>query len=259
MRLYLGYNIDPKIAVLVDNVQITAMSTMIPSSPPTSSPVSHQPLSTVAPTVISSLTPTLTAISCPNVADISTTLSSNIVMITFADAGVLCILVKVTVDINSGNVTNIIPLARSYDNFMWELTAGEYAASYASDGIFQCYDHGCQFWLPQKMSNEMFQLRSYQYSLPEVDQYARMLERTSFGVTQSNLREVSSLSYDSEDNIDQISYKMAQWIKMQMTMSMTSHREYWRQRANPRVCSTISYIFDFTFTNAITIEITLLS
>jgi len=87
------------------------------------------------------------------------------------------------------------------------------------------------------MTNEWFQLRSYQNSLPDIDQYARMLERTSFGITQSDLMAISSLSTANAGNLttDALSHKMGQWLKIQMAINATSHREFWRLRANARV------------------------
>jgi hypothetical protein len=177
-------------------------------------------------------------LSCPLIGNAPMTLLSNTVMVKFADAAMLCTLVKVTTDANSGNVTAIVPLARSYDGFMWELAAGDYAASFSTANIFQCYDRGCQFYLPSSTSSsESFQLRSYQYNLSETDQIARMLERTSFGITRSDLTAVSSLSSTGMGNAttDVLSYKMAQWVRIQMMSNVTSHREFWRQRANPRI------------------------
>ena len=237
IRLYLGRTVDRKLAVLVDDVQIKAKSTHNPTPSPTFSPVSSQAsLPTSSPTVENTLKPTISAISCPSIGE-TMTLLSDTVMIQFANIGVLCTLVKVTTDTKSGNITVIIPLARSYDGLMWELAAGEYAASFASADLFECYSQGCQFTLPTKNSNELFQLRPYQYNLSASDQFARMLERTSFGITQSDLKAISSLSGIGKSNvsIDALSYSMAQWVQMQMIANVTSHREFWRVRANPRV------------------------
>jgi hypothetical protein len=258
IQLFLGRSVDSKIAVLVDDVQIAAKVAFKPTPSPSSAPVSQQTLPTITPSVQKTLAPTTSAISCPLVTDGPMTLSSSTAMINFAGYGVLCTLAKATIDSISGNIIEIVPLARSYDGYMWELAAGDYAASFASTKIFSCYNNGCQFWLPQLASNEWFQLRTYEYTLSERDQLARMLERTSFGITQSDLESISSLpsvgvsnvslltisslplsGEDSISNIDTLSLKMAQWIQMQITTNVTSHREFWRQRANPRVCYCI--------------------
>jgi hypothetical protein len=239
IQLYLGRGVDPKVALLIDDIQIMAKSTPVPTPSPTLSPFSPQLMQpTKSPSARRTLAPTTSAITCPTIGNLPVSLSSNTVMIQFSAAGMLCTLVKVTVDTNSSNITAIVPLARSYDGFAWELSPGDYAASFASTNIFQCYDRGCQFKLPiTTSSNEWFQLRSYQYNLPEMDQYARMLERTSFGITQSDLKAISSLPSAVTGNVttDALSYKMAQWIQTQMTSNVTSHREFWRQRANPRL------------------------
>ena len=249
--LYLGRSVDPRVAVLVDDVQIFSKTSSYPTPHPTFSPISSQVIQpTVAPTVQKTLAPTTSAISCPPIVDGRMMILSNVAMIKFSSVGMLCTLVKITVDVDSGNVTAIVPLARSYDGFMWELAAGDYAASLVSSNILQCYDHGCQFNLPGTASNEWFQLRSYQYSLPETDQLARMLERTSFGITQSDLKAISSIPYnESNYTVDALSYKMALWIQRQIIANATSHREFWRQRANPRVrCIDIHhYLFHSSF------------
>jgi len=239
IQLYLGRSVDPGIAVLIDDVHIVAKSTTNPTPVPTLSPVSSQLFQpTKAPTIRKTLAPTTSLLSCPMVGNAPITLLTNYVMLKFSDAAMLCTLTKVTVDAASGNVTAIIPLARSYDGYGWELAPGDYASSFSSLNIIQCYDRGCQFQLPSSNgSMEFFQLRSYQYSLPETDQVARMLERTSFGITQSDLSAILSLPSNGtgDHTTNALSYKLAQWVKMQMTLSVSSHREFWRQGSNPRV------------------------
>ena len=252
--MYLGRSVDPKLAILVDDVQIRAKSTSMPTPSPTFAPVSQASVPTNSPTVTKTLKPTISAISCPLLGGGLMTLSASTVMIKFADAGMLCTLVKVTTDANSGNITAIVPLARSYDGFMWELAGGEYASSFASADLFHCYARGCQFTLPAKKSNEGFQIRSYQYSLSETDQLARMLERTSFGITLSDLNKVSSLAGSGTGNmsIGSLSNKIGQWVQTQMMANATSHREFWRVRANPRVRKRILvYCFPYVYCKSI--------
>ena len=238
IRIHLGRGVDSKLAILFDDVQIVAKSTASPTPSPTFAPVSQVIQPTISPSTQHTIGPTTTALSCPLIGNGPLTLWINNVNIKFADVGTICTLVKATADANSGNITAIVPLARSYDGFVWELAAGDYAASFSSSNIFECYDHSCQFKLPNTMTNEWFQLRSYQNSLADVDQYARMLERTSFGITQSDLMAISSLSTVNGEILttDALSYKMAQWVKIQMAANATSHREFWRLRANARVC-----------------------
>lgn len=237
IQLYLGRGVDSRVAVLIDDIQITAKSTSLPTPSPSLSPFSAQVLQpTKSPTIRKTLAPTTTAINCPPIANSVLSLSSQTVMVQFASTGMLCTLVKVTANANSSDIIAIVPLARSYDGFMWELAPGDYSTSFVSANIFQCYDKGCQFTLPVKRDNEWFQLRSYQYSLPEIDQYARMLERTSFGVSQSDLKAISSMpSPVANISSDTIFFKMAQWLHTQISINATSHREFWRARANPRL------------------------
>ena len=239
IQLFLGRGVDQRVAVLIDDIQFIAKSTPNPMPSPTLSTFSPQGMQpTYSPSIHKTLVPTVSAIACPTIGNGPMTLTSSTVMIQFANAGVLCTLVKVTGSNNSSNITTIVPLARSYDGFVWEIAAGDYAASFASSALFQCYSHGCQFKLPNfASSNEWFQLRSYQYSLPETDQLARLLERTSFGITQSDLKAISSLPFLVTGNVSMntLSVKMAQWVRLQMMANATSHREFWRLRANPRV------------------------
>jgi hypothetical protein len=238
IQVFWGRSINPGVAVLIDDVQIVAKSTLNPTPFPTLSPASSQLLKTTGtPSVRKSLAPTSSMLTCPIVGNAPMTLVSKTVMLKFSDAERLCTLVKVTVDTGSGNVTAIIPLAHSYDGYSWDLASGDYAASFSSLNIFQCYDRGCQFNLPSTSSNEFFQLRSYQYILPEMDQFARLLERTSFGITQSDLNAISSLSSNGTGNLttNALSYKIALWVQTQMMLRISSHREFWRQGSNPRV------------------------
>jgi len=238
IQVFWGRSINPGVAVLIDDVQIVAKSTLNPTPFPTLSPASSQLLKTTGtPSVRKSLAPTSSMLTCPIVGNAPMTLVSKTVMLKFSDAERLCTLVKVTVDTGSGNVTAIIPLAHSYDGYSWDLASGDYAASFSSLNIFQCYDRGCQFNLPSTSSNEFFQLRSYQYILPEMDQFARLLERTSFGITQSDLNAISSLSSNGTGNLttNALSYKIALWVQTQMMLRISSHREFWRQGSNPRL------------------------
>ena len=150
-------------------------------------------------------------------------------MLGVADTNILCTLTKA---MNSSNSDiSLIPIARSYDENLWEQSAGEFAASIFEGEEILCYSVGCQVNLPPLEAGAEYLLSSFSHSLPAVDEYARFLETATFGTTQEQLDVFATYSGSVQDNI-------ASWLLGQMNSTVTpitSHRENWRKGLNGRV------------------------
>uniref|UniRef100_A0A7S4RIT9 Uncharacterized protein n=2 Tax=Ditylum brightwellii TaxID=49249 RepID=A0A7S4RIT9_9STRA len=158
-----------------------------------------------------------TAISCPDVGTTSDITASGITLFENSNNNVLCKLILVDA---SGT---LLPIARSYENNNWEMSGGDFARTLLDSGSFPCQGSQCQINLPENN----YKLISYTYELPNEDKVARLLESVTFGPKWS---EVSAWTGAGE--VDDTSVES--YIRNQMDAPMTSHREYFRKRLNPR-------------------------
>jgi hypothetical protein len=169
--------------------------------------------------------PTVSSLtSCPNEESIPTEIPSGPVML--ARSSSLCILIKAGVADATGKLSNIAPVALSYDGRAWEKAAGEFAMKllYGQDfGDFS--DSGSQITLPGLNDSGKYYLTSYNHTISEADKVARLLETGTFGTTAQDLASFRALTAETAK----------QWVVDQMKMNLTSHRKYFRMRANPRV------------------------
>ncbi len=160
--------------------------------------------------------------SCPPVGAYDIVDEGSIVLVRSAS---LCTLTKITLD-GSGSIHTSIPLARSYHNHDWEVSAGELASTLFVDGIV-CRTSGCQVDLISIPSNSQYRLTSYSKTLSNRDTFARFLETATFGTLSGDL--VGANGQNSQ---------IISWIKTQMdtgSTPITSHRRFWRERVSPRV------------------------
>jgi hypothetical protein len=150
--------------------------------------------------------------------------------------GTLCTLSSASLN-NNSVVTSLIPLARSYDGFDWERAAGDFATSFYRNQSWTCdyNSSSCQITLPSLQNGMRYRIASYNRSLSQRDEIARFLETTTFGVTQVELAQFYNIT-DNGNNTGNLQMRMARWILNASLVGITSHREYWRQRANMRVC-----------------------
>ena len=119
----------------------------------------------------------------------------------------LCTLVKVTLE--DGNVVKTMPLARSYNQHDWEVSAGKLAASVFPNGI-NCYSSGCQVNLPPSQPNEEYRLKSFSKSPSTRDTFARFLETATFGILSEDLDGLAQGNGQGS--------AIANWIKTQMNL-----------------------------------------
>ena len=130
-----------------------------------------------------------------------------------------------------GNLTNISPVALSYDDGDWENAAGDFATALLHGQEFGDYAAGSHITLPDLGMNEGYFLTSFSHSVSETDKVARFLETSTFGTTAGDLA--------AWDNVALTTATIKQWIQDQMNLPVTSHREFFRQRTNTRVSDLI--------------------
>jgi len=231
VRILVGYYLESTKILAIDDVTITRTATT-PTELPTRSPTSisnRDPTS--SPTFIT-YAPTVTSTSCGLTADSDPVeLSEGQNFILSAAENILCTLTKVTLD-QDNSIISVVPVARSYDGFSWEIAGGTFAASLSYGDAFFCYENGCQFFLPSIEANEAYYLTPYSHSRTEQDEIVRFLETTTFGPRKD---EINSFSTDYTGE-----YKFSQWMMDQMDVDSTSHREYFRKRSNARLYTPVS-------------------
>jgi hypothetical protein len=137
----------------------------------------------------------------------------------------LCILTR-AVEGADGSLSNIAPVARSYDGRAWEPSAGGFATQLLRDTDFGDYSAGTQINLPELAAGEKYFLTSYSHSISQEDEVARLLESATFGTTAEDLATWDKGAVTTET--------VSEWIHDQINKPMTSHREFFRRRVNPR-------------------------
>eukprot|EP00804_Cyclotella_cryptica_P014145 CCRYP_005584-RA/>CCRYP_005584-RA protein AED:0.03 eAED:0.03 QI:259/1/1/1/0.94/0.9/20/117/3951 len=210
--------------IIMDDIHISTVNTPAPSFMSTPSPTEETADSTSTPTSKPTFMPTVATVTiCPDVGSDSLTVSPGPVMLSKSDA--LCILTKAVKDVD-GSLSNIAPVARSYDGRAWEPSSGEFATQLLQGIQFGDFSAGTQIDLPELAAGEQYYLTSYSYNSSQRDAIARFLETTTFGTTTRDLAawDKGPVTKDT----------VAEWIHEQISMPMTSHREYFRQRVNPR-------------------------
>ena len=172
---------------------------------------------------------------CPNEESTPTEISSGPVML--ARSNTLCVLTKATPNAD-GSLSDIVPVALSYEGRPWEKAAGEYAALSLYGQEFGDYTDGSQMNLPGLDEGDKYYLTSYSHEISsDDDKVARFLETTTFGTTLEDINAMGVLS----DNTFQ------QWIENQIAMDRTYHREYLRKRTNFRVRNQSEPLYDVCF------------
>jgi len=169
---------------------------------------------------------------CPSAADGPYVMpSGERVKITKAPSGKLCTLTQASSNISGQTIS---PVGRSYDQNDWERVAGAYTHL-----NYDCSENDCYVDIPaiddEQSSTDAFQLTSFDSSERVVGSdrraVSRFLEQATFGPTR---RVVDS--WDYENDLDST---FPSWVKQQIDEDATSHREYFRRRANTRIMSTV--------------------
>jgi uncharacterized protein (DUF1501 family)/uncharacterized protein (DUF1800 family) len=114
----------------------------------------------------------------------------------------------------------IIPVARSYNNKNWERVAGPYVQDLSISGC-------CELVIPNLSSQGKYLLMSFSHSATNKEEVSRFFQQTTFG---PDLDMINSWNYSND-----MMQEMGKWLKTQMDIDqtpMTSHRAYFRERAN---------------------------
>ena len=227
VRLGVGRRLPPGQAYLVSEIRFGHKTTSSPTRSPTLNPTDREVLE---PTATPTSKPSTNILrSCPSVG-FQTTLDVTSAILVQAGASTLCTLTKVVLD-NDGDVLRNIPLARSYNNNNWEVAGGDLASVIFANGI-SCYSRGCQIDVPSPKQREEYRLVALSHSLDKRDEIARFLETSTFGIKREELDSLDGASGQTPYST------IVNWMQSQMdtgNTTITSHREYWRKRANPRV------------------------
>ena len=211
--------------IVMDDLQISAPDTEAPSLMVTAAPTDDTPDVTNAPTSPPTSMPTVAAVTnCPDVGSSPITVSAGPIML--GKSNNLCILTKAVAS-TDGSLSNVAPVARSYDGNAWEKSAGEFATQLFQGSEFGDYAAGTQMILPALGAGEQYYLTSYSHSISQEDSVARLLETATFGSTATELA--------AWDKGDVTEATVSEWIQEQIEKPMTSHREYFRRRVNPRL------------------------
>ena len=118
--------------------------------------------------------PTVSTItSCPSAFYVSTEVPSGPVMLALSSS--LCVLTKAIADPN-GTLSDVVPVALSYDGRGWEKAAGESAMRLFYGKEIGDYSEGSQLNLPNLNDTGKYYLMSYSHSVSEADKVARLLE-----------------------------------------------------------------------------------
>ena len=231
MKLFI-HQVNKNWNIEVDDVQISELVTLSPTLEPTDSPTEFVEEASSSPTAAPTAMPTVSATTaCPPIGEYVELPAGPIML---ERSSTLCIITKADVD-SSGTQTEIAPVARSSNGGDWEKHAGEFAEALLYGKNFGDYDQGCQITLPALASGQKYFIASYIDSSParrltEVDEerkaVARLMQHGTFGTTLSDLEGWSKGPVTKES--------AAEWVKEQINMTMTSHREYFRTRTNPR-------------------------
>jgi len=137
----------------------------------------------------------------------------------FGGEDVLCILVESTwiedgdpTANTTGTFDHLKPVGRSYNGNDWEAAPGDFSRI-----VFDC-NGGCGVQLPRPSQDRVYVLRSFEYGheLRPDDLVARFLERATFGPTKAEIQ-----SFTSPES----------WMREQIAIAPTSHREFFRTRA----------------------------
>lgn len=133
---------------------------------------------------------------------------------------------------SSGSSSLYIPVARSYDGYNWERSAGPDAPKIDPDMTYCCLGK-CLMYVPYD-ADYTYYLKTSSNSLLDRDLVSRFLERSTFGPT---LDEIDGWDYEAGTELT-----FARWVRGQMDSDGTSsHREFYRRHTNSR--STEAYMY----------------
>ena len=168
-----------------------------------------------------------TTYSCPSIGGGQTVLpAETLIRIPIVtDPNSLCTLVRHNA---TAGGTQRAPVARSFaSRGSWEVSAGLFSNS-ATSGLSLDCDAGdgttCDVTLPPVTNGQQYILETFtRPTLSAEALAARFLEQSTFGTTRESMNDLVARGLDYEN-----------WIIEQMNMPISSMREYYRKRTNPK-------------------------
>ena len=128
--------------------------------------------------------------------------------------------------VDAGSSYSELPIARSYDGRAWERTQGGARLDLACAAAASC-----QATLP---GGATYRIDAFDVG-PELTNEklaAKFLTQATFGPTRAT---IAALSADASRDLTGASGDLKTWIDDQMALPPTLHREYYRERVNPRI------------------------
>jgi len=127
-----------------------------------------------------------------------------------------------TLELENSDTLVRTPVARTYDGHEWERVGGGFVAAHFEEE-WTCTATQCTATLPASNSDSQYilQTRAVDVIVSEQDQRARFLEAASMGATPQQVLSTSGFP------------PVGTWIKDQMALPITSHREFYRRGLNP--------------------------
>ena len=244
------YCFDPSVTVSpTTSPTISASPTDMPSNSPTYNPTTsptNSPTSspTVAPTVTAN-SPTgppndntrggFAKLGCPPVG-MKYNLSPGLKLVGLSGLDEFCgiFLQSSVVGADGEGTPHLIPFARSYDGRMWEAAPGPHASpqedifcTTSEDGSSETL---CGMELPSidasASADSTYVILTKDGTLTQEAQIAKFLEMTTFGPTKTEINSLNTADWGTDAR--------SNFIRDQMDLPATSHREYYRRRANTK-------------------------
>ena len=135
--------------------------------------------------------------------------------------GILCTLVEADATTNINHDIKLKPIGRSYNGGNWEPYQGLLSATNRVPlSCSESSSGNCLIEVPKLAAGRKYVIKSYEYSLGERDRAARFLEKTTFGATNSEIDSFVAAGSDP-----------ATWVKQQLQKQISSHRQFFRERA----------------------------
>ena len=118
---------------------------------------------------------------------------------------------------------NLVPVARSYDGEDWEPAPGPLA------GTAETVNATHVTLLDLEDSTDTYVILAKDGSMDDRQQIAKFLEMATFGPTMAEIEALDAGSWAGDG-----AALRAQYLRNQMELPATSHREYWRKRTNSK-------------------------
>jgi len=169
------HEVDTPLTIVMDDMEMAVWESEAPTISPTYNPtLAEEFFPTASPSESPTTRPTVSdATVCPEELLTPVEVPSGPIML--ARSSTLCLLTKAVPDAD-GNLSNVAPVAMSYDDRDWEKSAGDFSLDLLYGQSFGDYGDGSHITLPELEAGSKYYLTSYEHSVSETDQVAGLLE-----------------------------------------------------------------------------------